>query len=112
MFPTLLTEIKQMIAEQNPVTREEVERIVSEQLNKLEINLSEKDRQMLIDLFDRMRELDIDFSGVRDQLKNIADSVTQKAEELGLDQGFWEKVANFFADLFEGIGNLFRGLFN
>ncbi|MCM3740711.1 DUF1002 domain-containing protein [Oceanobacillus luteolus] len=108
----LLTEIKQMIAEQNPVTREEVEQIVSEQLNKLEINLSEQDRQMLIDLFDRMRELDIDFSGVRDQLKNIADSVTQKAEELGLDQGFWEKVANFFADLFEGIGNLFRGLFN
>lgn len=109
---TLLTEIKKMIAEQNPVTREEVEQIVSEQLSNFEINLSEEDRQMLIDLFDRMRELDIDFSGVVDQLQNIADSVAQKAEELGLDEGFWEKVANFFADLFSSIGDFFRGLFN
>lgn len=109
---TLLTEIKKMIAEQNPVTREEVEQIVSEQLSNFEINLSEEDRQMLIDLFDRMRELDIDFSGVVDQLQNIADSVAQKAEELGLDEGFWEKVANFFADLFSAIGDFFRGLFN
>lgn len=109
---SLLTEIKQMIAEQNPVTREEVEEIVSEQLNRLEINLSEQDRQMLIDLFDRMRNLDIDFSGVKDQLRDIANNVADKAEELGLDAGFWEKVANFFSELFGSISNFFQGLFN
>jgi uncharacterized protein YpuA (DUF1002 family) len=108
----LLTEIKQMIAEQNPVTREEVEEIVSEQLSRLEINLSEQDRQMLIDLFDRMRELDIDFSGLRDQLQGIAEGLAERADELGLDQGFWQQVANFFADIFNAIGNFFRGLFN
>ena len=46
----LLTEIKKQIAEQNPVTREEVEKIVSEQLANLQIELSEKDRQLLIDI--------------------------------------------------------------
>ncbi|WP_405103874.1 DUF1002 domain-containing protein [Oceanobacillus sp. FSL H7-0719] len=109
---TLLTEIKQMIADQNPVTREEVEQIVSEQLSKLEINLSEQDRQRLIDLFDRMRELDIDFGKVKDQLKQIADNVANKAEELGLDQGFWEKVAAFIGDIFNALGNFFKNLFN
>lgn len=109
---TLLAEIKQMIAEQDPVTREEVEEIVSEQLNNLEINLSEEDRQRLVDLFDRMRELDIDLSGVRDQLKGIAENLAERADELGLDEGFWSNVANFFADLFDAIGNFFRGLFN
>lgn len=108
----LLTEIKQMIADQNPVTREEVEQIVSEQLSKLEINLSEQDRQRLIDLFDKMRELDIDFGKVKDQLQKIADNVAEKAEELGLDQGFWEKVAAFFSDIFNALGNFFRNLFN
>lgn len=108
---SLLTEIKQMIAEQNPVTREEVEQIVSEQLSNLEINLSEQDRQMLIDLFDKMRALDIDFSGVKDQLQNIANSVADKADELGLDQGFWEKVATFFGELFGAVGNFFTNLF-
>src|SRR5699024_7797245 len=53
----LMTEIKKEIAEQDPVTREEVEEIVKEQLDKLEINLSEEDRQLLIDLFDKMRDL-------------------------------------------------------
>jgi len=109
---TLLTEIKQMIAEQDPVTREEVEEIVSEQLSRLEINLSEEDRQMLIDLFDRMRELDIDFSGLRDQLSGIVDSIAERAEEIGLDEGFWTKVANVLADFFNAVGNFFRGLFN
>src|SRR5690606_22970848 len=61
----LLTEIKKMIAEQNPATREEVEQIVQEQLNKMSIELSEQDRQLLIDLFDKMRSLDIDFGQVK-----------------------------------------------
>ena len=57
----LLTEIKKQIAEQNPVSREEIEQIVSDQLSRLEINLSEQDRQLLIDLMDQIRNLDIDF---------------------------------------------------
>jgi len=108
----LLTEIKQMIAEQNPVTREEVEEIVSEQLDNLEITLSEEDRQMLINLVDRMRELDIDFSRVKDQLKDIADSVLDRAEELGLDEGFWQSVGNFFKNLIDSVGNFFKSVFN
>lgn len=103
----LLTEIKKMIAEQNPATREDVEQIVSEQLDQLEINLSEQDRQMLVDLFDKMKDLEIDFGAVKEQLDSITNSIVEKAEDLGLDEGFWDKVANFFRDLFRSIGNLF-----
>lgn len=108
----LLTDIKKQLAEQNPVTREEVEQIVEEQLANLEISLSEEDRQMLIDLVDRMRNLEIDFGAMRDQLDEIANNLVDRAEELGLDQGFWEKVANFFSDLFQALSDFFRGLFN
>ena len=104
---TLLSEIKQMIAEQNPATREDVEQIVSEQLSNLEINLSEEDRQMLINLFDKMRNLDIDFGAVKGQLEDIAGSIADKAEELGLDAGFLEKVANFFSEIFQSLSNFF-----
>ncbi|RDW20787.1 DUF1002 domain-containing protein [Oceanobacillus chungangensis] len=107
----LLTEIKQMIADQNPATREDVEQIVSEQLQNLEIMLNEADRQMLIDLFDKMRNIDIDFGAVKTQLEDIASSISDKANELGLDASFWEKVANFFSEMFQGISNFFGGLF-
>ena len=109
---TLLTEIKQMIAEQNPATKEDVERIVSEQLDKLEIRLSDEDRQMLVNLFDKMRDLNIDFGAVKNQLEDIANSIADKADELGLDASFWEKVANFFSELFKSIGDFLGGIFN
>ncbi|MFC4023462.1 DUF1002 domain-containing protein [Oceanobacillus longus] len=109
---TLLSEIKQMIADQNPATKEDVEQIVSEQLDKLEISLSEEDRQMLIDLFDKMRNLNIDFGAVKSQLEDIANTIADKADELGLDAGFWEKVANFFSEIFQSLSNFLKGLFN
>ncbi|WP_152656949.1 DUF1002 domain-containing protein [Oceanobacillus sp. CFH 90083] len=104
---TLLTEIKKMIAEQNPVTREEVEQIVNEQLNNLDIQLNDADRQMLIDLVNRMRDLEIDFGSMRDQLEDITNNLVERAEDLGLDRGFWERVANFFSDIFRSIANFF-----
>lgn len=108
----LLTEIKQMIAEQNPASKEEIEQIINEQLDKMGISLSEQDRQMLIDLFEKMRNLDIDFGKVRSQLEDIANSLIKNAEELGLDEGFWQKVANFLSEIFGALSSFFRGLFN
>lgn len=107
----LLTEIKKEIAEQNPATKEDVEKIVQEQLNKLDISLSDADRQMLIDLFNKMRDLNIDFDKVKNQLEDLTSTIKDKVDELGLDEGFWNKVANFFAAFFESLSNFFKGLF-
>lgn len=106
----LLTEIKKEIAEQNPATKEDVERIVKEQLDKLEISLSEEDRQMLIDLFDKMRDLNIDFNKVKDQLEDLTSTIKDKLDDINIniDEGFWEKVKNFFKELFNKISALFE----
>lgn len=104
----LMTEIKKAIADQDPATREDVERIVKEQLEKLEINLSEEDRQLLIDLFEKMRDLDIDFDKVRDQLEDITSTIKDRIGELNLDEGFWDKVTNFFKDLIDKIASIFK----
>ncbi|AVR00669.1 hypothetical protein OBCHQ24_17180 [Oceanobacillus iheyensis] len=108
----LLAEIKKMIAEQNPATKEEVEQIVEDQLSKLNITLSDADRQMLVDLFNRMRDLNINFDQVKNQLEDIASTIKDKADELGLDEGFWEKVGNFFREIFQSLSNMIKGLFN
>ena len=102
----LLTEIKKQIAEQNPVTKEEVEKIVTEQLSKLNIELSEADRQLLIDLMDRIRNLDIDFNKFSEQLSDMTASIKEKIGEI--DPSFWESVKEFFAKLFESIQSWFK----
>jgi len=106
----LMTEIKKAIAEQNPVTREEVEEIIQEQLDKLEISLSEEDRQLLIDLFEKMRELDIDFGKVKEQLEDLASTIKDRLGELdiNIDEGFWEKVKDFFNNLIDKIASFFK----
>lgn len=104
----LLTEIKKQIAEQNPVSREEVEKIVSDQLAKLNIELSEKDRQLLIDLMDRIRQLDIDFSKWSDQLNDFSKTLEEKITKLADNEGFWEGVKNFFQNLIDSIRSIFN----
>ncbi|MEG0260977.1 MAG: DUF1002 domain-containing protein [Lysinibacillus sp.] len=104
----LLTEIKKQIAEQNPATREEVQKIVEDQLSKLEINLSEADRQLLIDLMNKISKLDIDFSKWSEQLDDISNTLQEKFGALLEDEGFWAGVKNFFANLKETISSWFN----
>lgn len=104
----LLAEIKKEIADQDPATKEDVERIVKEQLDKLEISLSEEDRQLLINLFDKMRDLNIDFDKVKNQLNDIADKVKEEFGDILEDESFWQKVEDFF----KGLINFFKNLFS
>ncbi|MDW0110140.1 DUF1002 domain-containing protein [Sporosarcina aquimarina] len=102
----LLTDIKQQISEQNPATKEDVEKIIKEQLDKHKIELSDADRQLLIDLMDRISKLDIDFSKFSQQLDDMASKVKEKLGEI--DPSFWEKVKEFFSGLAESVKSIFK----
>lgn len=103
----LLTEIKKEIAEQNPVTKEELVALIDEKLKTLEISLSPEDRQLLIDLFEKMRDLNINFDNVKSQLENLTQDIQQRIEEAVGDKNFLQKVADFFRDLIESIKSIF-----
>lgn len=102
----LLTEIKKTISEQKPASREEVEKIVTDQLSKLKIELSDADRQLLIDLMDRIRKLDIDFGKLSEQLSDFSQKIKDRIGEI--DPGFWEKVKEFFSNLFDTVKSWFN----
>lgn len=104
----LLTAIKKDIAELNPASKEEVEKIVQDQLTKLQIELSPEDRQLLVDLMDRIRQLDIDFSQWSTQLDDLSKTIEDKLGNIVDNEGFWQGVKNFFNNLIDSI----RGLFN
>ncbi|WP_210366498.1 DUF1002 domain-containing protein [Bacillus sp. REN3] len=103
----LLTEIKKEIAEQNPATKEEIEQIIDDKLKTLEIKLSPEDRQLLIDLFNRMRDLNINFENVQSQLEDLSNDIQKRIKETVGDKGFLESVSNFFKELIETIKSIF-----
>jgi len=104
----LLTEIKKQIAEQNPASREDVEQIVEEQLSKLQIELSPEDRQLLVDLMDRIRQLDIDFSQWSTQLEDLSKTIEDKIGTIVNDEGFWNSVKEFFRNLANSVRSWFN----
>ncbi|WP_345241121.1 DUF1002 domain-containing protein [Pontibacillus salipaludis] len=104
----LISQIKKEIAEQNPATKEEVERIVQNQLDSLNINLSPEDVELLTNLFDQIRSLNINFDELQKQLEDI----TANAKELLNDEGFWNSVQNFFEKILNAISDLISSLIN
>ncbi|NMD69864.1 DUF1002 domain-containing protein [Bacillus sp. DNRA2] len=103
----LLAEIKQEIAKQNPATKEEVAQIIDDKLKQLGIELSAEHRQLLIDLFEKMRGLNINFDNVKSQLESLSQDIQKRIEETIGDPGFLQKVADFFKELINSIKNLF-----
>uniref|UniRef100_UPI0020C0EA43 DUF1002 domain-containing protein n=1 Tax=Bacillus thuringiensis TaxID=1428 RepID=UPI0020C0EA43 len=81
---------------------------VQEQLKTIEINLSEKDRQLLVDLMNKISKLDIDFSKWSEQLNYISNTIQEKFGSLMADKGFWESVNSFFANLKDTISSWFH----
>lgn len=108
----LLTEIKQAIAEQKPATKEEVEKIVDEKLSTLKIELSDADRQLLVDLMNKISNLDINFSEWSSQLDDLNNKLQNKLDDIKndieSDTGFWASVKDFFTNLV----NTIKGWFN
>jgi uncharacterized protein YpuA (DUF1002 family) len=104
----LLTEIKRVIAEKNPATKEDVEKIVRDQLDKFNIDLGEGDISALVELMHRISKLDIDFDKLSDQLSDLSNSFKDKFGDIIENEGFWQSVKNFFANLFNAIANLFK----
>ncbi|WP_079525440.1 DUF1002 domain-containing protein [Halobacillus hunanensis] len=102
----LLTEIKKSIAEQNPATKEEVEQIVQEQLQNLNIELSPEDRQRLVDLFEQMRNLNINFDQVKDQLDELAGGI----QDLVNDEGFWNSLTSAVRSFFQSLADFIRSV--
>jgi uncharacterized protein YpuA (DUF1002 family) len=104
----LLTEIKRVIAEKNPATKKDVEKIVRDQLDKFNIDLGEGDISALVELMHRISKLDIDFDKLSDQLSDLSNSFKDKFGDIIENEGFWQSVKNFFANLFNAIANLFK----
>lgn len=94
----LINLIKQEIAEKKPGTTEEVRDIIINIINNYNINLTDQQIEKLVELFDKMKDLDIDWKQVSNQLKNIAGKASDylsSEEGQGLLQGLKQIIIAF-----------------
>lgn len=103
---SLVETIKGEIADNPPKNDEELRTIIVNAAEKLGITLTEQQIQSLIDLFNKLQDLGIDWNKVGEQINAAKDKVTDylKSEE---GQSFLDKLKAFFVSLIDAIKSLF-----
>lgn len=102
----LIAKIKEEIAKNKPETDADLRAIIEQAAKELGITLTEEQIQSLIDLFNKIKNLDIDWNQVGDQLNQAKDKISKFLEsEEG--QGFLDKLKEFFVSLIDAIKAFF-----
>ena len=79
-------------------------RLIDELADKYEINISDEDKQKITKLMEKLKGLDLDWGSIKDQAQDWADQLQNQLSDKDLGQ----KIADFFAKLWEAICSLFN----
>lgn len=103
----LMAKIKDEIAKNGvPETEADLRALIENAANELGITLTEEDINNLINLFNKMKELNIDWNQVGQQLEQAKDQISNflNSEE---GQSFLQQVQEFFIALWDAIISIF-----
>lgn len=102
----LIAKIKEEIAKNAPKTDADMRAIIEQAASELGITLTEEQIQSLIDLFNKIKDLDIDWNQVGEQINQAKDKISKFLEsEEG--QSFLESLKEFFVSLIDAIKSFF-----
>lgn len=102
----LMARIKEAIADEEVKTEEDLRELIQKIANELGITLTDTELDGLVSLFNRMKDLNIDWDQVKSQIDKVRDNIADfvNSEE---GQGFLRAILDFFSSLFEAIKGWF-----
>ncbi len=94
----LVAKIKEEIAKEQPKTTEDLRSLIKKIADQLGITLTDEQLDNLVALFDKMKNLNIDWNQVGSQLNKAKEHVSAF---LGSEEGqsFLDKVKDFFSEV-------------
>lgn len=99
----MIADLKGKIASGELSSVEDIEKAIDDLAEKYEIHLSDADKQKLTDLMEKLKGLDLDWGSIKDQAEDWASRLQDQLTDKNLGQ----KIADFFAKLWEAICSLF-----
>lgn len=100
----LIADLKEQLSDGSLDSDEDIEEAISDTAKKYEISLSDEDIQMLKDLLNKLKSLDLDWDKIADQASDWA----SKIQDVVTDEGFVSKVIGFFKGIVDAIASLFE----
>lgn len=102
----LIAKVKEEIAKNKPKNDAELRSIIEQAAKDLNVTLSDAELNSLIDFFNKLIDLNIDWNQVSDQLNKAKDQIS-KFLHSDEGQGFLEKLKQFFIWLIDTIKAIF-----
>ncbi|ULT55533.1 DUF1002 domain-containing protein [Neobacillus drentensis] len=102
----LIAKVKEEIAKNKPKNDAELRSIIEQAAKDLNVALSEAEMNKLMDFFNKLIDLNINWNQVSDQLNKAKDQIS-KFLQSDEGQGFLEKLKQFFIWLIDAIKSLF-----
>lgn len=111
----LIGALKDIVVAEEIDDPEEIKETVTETAEKLEISLTEEDKQQIVDLMEKISELDLDIDSLKQQAKELYDKLSDLNVDLNISEadvddffsrmgsgakGLWDSIKSFFADIF------------
>ena len=108
----MIAVLKQQVAEmQDNYSRDEIEKTLDEYVAANDLNLSDENKEKVLDLMDRLSEVDLDSSAIMSQAENIYNNIKGYLDKLGdfaaSEQG--QSLLGKIAEFFRSIINMFSG---
>lgn len=103
----LVTSVKEEIANEQPQTEEDLRSLIQKVADQLGITLTDEQFNSLVELFGKMKDLNIDWDQVGSQLDKAKEHVSSflSSEE---GQGFLDGLKDVFASFIDFIKSLFQ----
>ena len=108
----LIGAVKDIVVADEIVEPEEIEATVEETAEKLEISLSEEDKQQIVELMQKISDLDLDINSIKQQAQELYDKLAGLDLNISEDEvnGFFAKIG--LSSLWNSIKGFFTGLFS
>lgn len=99
----MIADLKAKIASGDLDSKEKIEAAIEEAAEKYDLKLSEEDKQKILELLDKLKNLDLDWDSIANQAEDWANQLKVTLK----DAGVWDKVCAFFQKLLDAIKSFF-----
>lgn len=109
----LIAAVKQKVFAEDLASSTDIRDAVQTSARALDLNISDEDVENIVDMMEKVSQVDVDVDAITEQAKGIYD----KLKDAGVDfsevdtSGLIDRVGDFFAGIFQAIADFFTGLF-
>lgn len=100
----MIADLKQQLADGKLETEDQIKEAIKDAAKDYDLKLSDDDIAKLTSLLMKLKDANIDWDSVISQASDWASKLGDKIN----DPGFWQKVGDFFAELWDKIKSIFN----